>query len=253
MLLAPWAIGCGVARRLGGPELLLLAALVLLFLAHAQLLGGLRLRFAAAPDRAAAARGRRRVLALAAAAAVALAPLLLVWRLWGLLALGAVALGPAAASVALVRARLDRGVAGQVLAAAALSLSAPAAHYVAQCAWTRVAAALWAVSFLFFLGAVSYVQLKIDALRRRAPLPTLAARAAFAARPLALDAAALGAAWAALALGGLESRALAAFAPVAVQTLVGVARLDHPVRLKRLGILAVGHALAFTLLVVWLA
>ena len=109
MLLVPWAVGCGVAHRLGAPELLLLVAIVLLFLAHNQLLAGLRLGFAATPDPAAAARVRRRLLRLAAAAAVALAPLLVVWRLTGLLALGAVALGPAAASALLVRSKLDRG------------------------------------------------------------------------------------------------------------------------------------------------
>jgi hypothetical protein len=253
MLLIPWVVGCGVARRLGAKELLLLIAAVALFLAHHQLLAGLRLRWAAAPDRAAAARVRRRVLALAAAGALALLPLLAGWGLLGLLALGAVAIVPAAGSVFLVRARLDHAVPGQVLAAAALALSAPAAHYVARGAWTRAAVALWAVNFLFFLGAVAYVQLKIDALRARAPFTAPAGRLAFAARTLALDAAVVVAAWGALRLGGLSPAALAAFGPVAVQALVGVARLHRPARLKRLGLLAVAHSVVFALLVIALA
>ena len=253
MLLVPWAVGCGVAHRLGAPELLLLVAIVLLFLAHNQLLAGLRLGFAATPDPAAAARVRRRLLRLAAAAAVALAPLLVVWRLTGLLALGAVALGPAAASALLVRSKLDRGVAGQILAAATLALSAPAAHYVAVGAWTRVAGALWALCFLFFLGAVSYVQLRIDALRERSGFDALRARVVFARRALVLDVLIVAAAWGVLRLGALSPWALVAFAPAAVQTVAGVARLQHPARLKRLGFLALGQSIAFALLVAWLA
>jgi len=253
MLLAPWAVGCGVARRLGAAELLLLTAILLLFLAHNQLLAGVRLRFAATPDPTAVARARLRLLVLASAAALPLVALLLVWRLTGLLALGAVGLGPAFASVALVRAKRDRGVPGQVLAAAALTLSAPAAHYVAAGGWSRQAVALWAVSFLFFLGAVSYVQFKIDALRLRSAFESLGQRAAFALGMLALDVAIIAAAALALWLGDLSPWALVAFGPVTVQTLVGVVRLDRAARLKRLGFLALGHSLAFALLVAWLA
>jgi hypothetical protein len=253
MLLVPWAVGCGVARRLDDEALLLLVAMLLLFLAHHQLLSWLRLRLVAAPDPAALRRARGLVLALAGAGGVALVPLLLLHRRTALLALGGVAGVLAAASAALVSRRLDHGLAGQVLAPVALALSAPAAYYVARGALDRVAWALWAIDVLFFLGAVFYVRLKIDARKRAAALAAPAARLRFAAPTLAADLAILAAVAATARLGTLSPWVLLAFAPTAVQAVVGALRLDRPARLKRVGILAVGHAVLFALLVIGLA
>ncbi len=253
MLLVPWAVGCGVARRLAPPDLLLLAAMLLLFLAHTQLLTWLRLRLVAASDPAALGRARGLFLVLAGAGGVAILPLLARSRLTALPALGAIAGALAAASLYLVYRRLDHGLAGQVLAPAGLALSAPAAYSVARGALDRTAIALWAINFLFFLGAVVYVRLKIDALKRTAALVAPAARLRFAAQTLGIDLAILAAVLIVLGFGSLSPWAVLAFAPTAAQTLVGAARLDRPARLKRVGILATAHSIVFALLLVWLA
>ena len=253
MLLVPWAIGVGVARRLAWPDLLLLAAMLLFFLAHNQLLVWLRLRLVPASDPDARARARGLLLLLTAAGGVVLLPVLARARPAPLLALGALAAVPAAASLYLVYRRLDHGLAGQILAPAGLALSAPAAYALARGALDRTGAALWAISFLFFLGAVLYVRLKIDALKRTAALAAPAARLGFAAPTLGMELAILAAVLIALRFGGLSPWTVLAFVPTAAQTLVGVARLDRPARLKRVGILATAHAIAFALLVIWLA
>jgi hypothetical protein len=253
MLLVPWAIGCAVARRLAGQDLLLLVAMLMFFLAHTQLLTWLRLRLVAASDPGALGRARGLVLLLAGAGGVAILPLLTLDRLTALLALGAIAAALVVASMYLVYRRLDHGLAGQVLAPAGLALSAPAAYSVARGALDRTAVALWAVNVLFFLGAVFYVRLKIDALKRTASLVTPAARLRFAAPTLGIDLAILAAVPIALGFGSLSAWAVLAFVPTAAQTLAGVARLDRPARLKRVGILATAHSILFALLLIGLA
>ncbi len=238
MLLAPWAVGCGVARRLAWQDLVLLAAMLLFFLAHNQLLSWLRLRLVAAPDPAALGRARGLFLGLAGAGGVALLPPLVRYRLTALLVLGAIAGVLVAGSMRLVYRRLDH---------------APAAYYVARGALDRVALALWAINFLFFLGAVFYVRLKIDALKNTAALAPPPAKLRFAAQTLAIDLAILAAVLLALRLTSLSPWAVLAFVPAAIQTIVGAARLDHPARLKRVGILATAHSVLFAVIVIWLA
>lgn len=253
MLLVPWAIGCGVARRLTGPDLLLLAAMLAFFLAHNQLLTWLRLRLVAASDSGALGRARGLFLILAGAGGVAFLPLLALSGPTALLALGGIAGALVAVSLYLVYRRLDHGLAGQILAPAGLALSAPAAYSVARGALDRTAVALWALNVLFFLGAVMYVRLKIDALKRAPSLVAPAAKLRFAAPTLGIDLAILAAVLIALGFGSLSPWAVLAFVPTAAQTLVGAARLDRPARLKRVGILATVHSIVFALLVVWLA
>lgn len=249
MLLVPWVVGAGIGGRFDAAQVVLGLGLVLLFLAHNQLLVAVRERRGARSDRARHRTAVCRMLVLGIPGLIAIAALMFLGRGVGLLLLAPVAAIAAAAAVALVRARRDHAVAGQVLAAATLALSAPAAYHVATGDWDRAAVAVWGVNVLFFLGAVAYVQLRIDALRARG-VGGVIDRARFAARVLLLDVAIVVAAWMALRFGGLAPLALVAFAPVAVHTIVGVLRLHHPVRFKRLGFAALGHALLFAALVI---
>lgn len=256
MLLVPWAIGWGV----GGPatlrQILLLVAVVSLFLAHAQLLAWYRLRAAARPDLWAAAAARRLLLILTAlglAAAVPLMGAMPLARLMPLVGIGALAAALTGASLGLVTRRLDHALPGQMLAAAGLPLSAPAAYYVAGGTRERVAAALWLLCGAFFLWAVFYVRLKIEARARRAPRGTVRARLSFAGGMLVIDAAILLAALAAVRLGPFSPLALAAFIPAVLQTTAGITRLDRPASLKRVGILLTAHSIVFGLAVICLA
>lgn len=253
MLGVPWAVGVGVAGGFGGADLLLLAALLAAFLAHVQVMQWARLGLALRPDPAALLQARRLAALLGAAAALAASPLLLTHRRVALLAFAGLGVALTAAGVALVRARRDRALAGQVLAALSLSLAAPAAYYVGRATVDARAVALWSVCALFFLGAVLYVRLKIAALARRGAAWPIGERLRFAAPTLVLDAGCLGAAAVALHAGGFSPAALAAFGPTAAQTVAGVLTLHRPARLKRVGLLATFHAIAFAALLIGLA
>lgn len=92
---------------------------------------------------------------------------------WALFALAA----PGAALLALhlraqagpVRDRLDRSEAGQLLTAAVLALSAPAAWAVARGALAWPAAALWAVFFVGFASGIVHVTMRLEAVKVRVP------------------------------------------------------------------------------------
>src|SRR3989338_5184304 len=57
---------------------------------------------------------------------------------------------------------------------------------------------------------------------------------------------------AAVGLGAFSPLALAAFIPAALQTTAGIARLDRPASLKRVGILLTAHSIVFGLAVICL-
>jgi hypothetical protein len=117
----------------------------------------------------------------------------------------------------------------------------------------RIALAVWLLNAAFFLGAVFYVRLKIDARARRAPLGSPVAKLAFAAPSVAVNVAVLAVGVLALRLGGLSLLAMLGFIPVAIQALAGILRLDRPAVLKRVGILSTIHSVLFAVLVVWFA
>ncbi|MBI1734953.1 MAG: hypothetical protein HYR51_07245 [Candidatus Rokubacteria bacterium] len=117
----------------------------------------------------------------------------------------------------------------------------------------RVAIALWMLNAAFFMGAVLYVRLKIEARARRTPLVGAGAKLAFAWTTLAANAVLIGIALLAIRVGGFSPLAIVAFGTVAVQAVAGVIRLDRPAPLKRVGILATVHAVVFAVLVVGLS
>jgi len=253
MLLVPWAVGCGVARRFGAGEIVFLGALLAAFLAHTQAMHRARLRLMLRPDSAALARTSRLGLGFAALAMLGTLPLVVFRARPALLLFAALALTLAVVSPCLVRARRDRALPGQFLAAVALPLAAPAAYYVARGALDAVALGLWLLNALFFLSAVLYVRLKIEARARKTAgwLPLEHLR--LAGPTLALDAAILVGVAAAISVSGLPRLVALAFLPMAIQAVVGVLWLRYPARLKRVGLLATAHAIAFGALVIWLA
>jgi YwiC-like protein len=249
MLLAPWAIGCGVARRLDAWEITLLASMLLAFLAQHQLAAWLRLRRGAASRADAARLSRQRVLVLVTAAALTGLPL--VARLGtAFLGLAAIAGALGGGALALVHRRVERALPGQVLAAIGLPVSAPAAHAVATGQVGAVGVELWALCALFFLGAVVYVRLKILAIARVSRLGSRAARVAFAAPTLAMETVIAAAAVALALLGPLSPLVGLAFVPVAVQAIAGTLTLHRRAHLKRVGILSTAHAAIFAAIVI---
>lgn len=244
MLLVPWAAGAGVAGRLTWTAGAVLLGALALFLAHGQLMIWYRRRSATA------AEARRWLLLLGGAGILALLPVLPVLPVPALAVLAAASAALTVATLVLVARRLDHALPGQVLAALGLPLTAPAAYYAAGGASGRTAGALWLLNAAFFLWAVFYVRLKIEARARRAPLGPVRARLSFAAGTLAVDAGLAVLAVAALALGEFSTRGLVAFLPAAVQAVAGVWRLDRPAVLKRVGLLLLAHSIVFGLLLI---
>lgn len=109
------------------------------------------------------------------------------------------------------------------------------------------------INFLFFLGGVFYVQLKIDALPQRSRLRSLADRFRFAAGTLSLNLIILSLVFLSLRMGPLSPLIILAFVPTFLQAIIGTIRLDRPARLKRVGIISTGHSIVFAVLVIWLA
>ena len=248
MLLAPWLVGVGVAGRVDGAAGLLAIAAVAFFLAHHHLMEWWRARSRTSSG---AAEGHGRLaIGFTTLGALAAAPLLGGERLVPLLVVGGAGAVATVLSLWLIDRRLDHGVPGQLLAAIALPLTAPAAYVTATAQLDRRALGLWLVNAIFYLWSVIYVGLKISARARRAPLASPSARLAFAARTLAghvpLAALAVAAAYA----GRFSPAVLLAFVPALAQTIVGVARLHRPAVLKRVGVLLVVHSLVFVALVV---
>lgn len=252
MLLVPWAVGCGVAGRFDLNEALLLVAMVAFFLAHSQLMNWWRLR--RTDDAAwAARRVPGLIVALGLTGLIVSVPLLLGPRRPGLLWLAAAGIALAFAALALVHRRRERALPGQLLAALGLTLSAPAAWYVATGALDRVALALWGLAAAYFVGAVCHVRLLIEARAKKKMLTAGLGRLAFSATTLGTELGLVVLAAGALRLGGLSLAALAGFVPLLLQLAMDVVRLQEPPPLKRVGMLAAGSSILFALLVIWLA
>ncbi len=245
MLLVPWAVGWGVAGAASLGPLLLLVAAVALFLAHGQLLTWYRLRQGRRCDPREVGRARRLTVLLAAAGIAAAIPVLLAGPLARLLGIGALAAAATAGSLLLVPRRLDHALPGQLLAAVALSLAAPTAYYVAGGRRDGMATALYLLDAAFFLWAVFYVRLKIDARARRVPRASLGARLAFAGGTLLTDGLLVLVVLAALRVGSLSPLTLLTFGAAVLQTAAGIMTLDRPVPLKRVGILLTAHSILF--------
>jgi hypothetical protein len=253
MLLVPWAVGCGVAGRLGLNEALLLAAMIAFFLSQSQLMAWWRLRRPADHAAPAVRRTGGLTIVLGLIGLTASAPLLLGPRRPGLLWLGAAGTILALAALSLVDRRRERALPGQLLAALGLTLSAPAAWYVTTGALDRVAVALWGLAAAYFVGAVCHVRLLIEARAKKKVLAAGRGRLAFSAATLGTELGLVGLAAGSLRLGGLSLAALAGFVPLLLQLAVDVTRLHEPAPLKRVGLLAAGCSILFALLVIRLA
>ncbi len=254
MLLVPWVIGCGIARDIGLKEWFLLLAILMFFLAQNQILNRIRLKFASAPNPSAVTRIRISFFIFTAIGILAIIPLLIKYHLWSLFYFGGIAIFLTAMSMYLVNRRLDRSLTGQVLAAGGLSLSAPLAYYAGWGTVNRMAVELWIINFLFFLGGVFYVQLKIDALAQRSqPLKSVGSRLAFARKTLITDSAIAATVLMILMEGPMSLWAILALVPIMIQAIVGTFRLNHPAKLKRVGILSTIHSILFAAILIWLA
>ena len=237
MLYVPLVIGTLVAEGERRPVLWLSTAVTFLFIARESVLAWWRARRRGRE----AASARALMLIYLALALVFGAPLLLDYRLFGLipLAIGAAVLLLVNAEQA---ARLeDRTILGELLAILGLTMTAPAAHYVIRREWEAMAFGLWGVSALYFVSSVFYVKLRLSAAYGRSPEQCAQARRRCALYHAFLIVALLG-----LALTHRMGVFLTiAFAPALGRALRHIVRPAERVDLRRVGIAEIVNALVF--------
>ena len=227
ILLIPFATAVGIAGIWNLQTTLLLVSVMCFYVARTSFLK----------------QDTRWTLFLLAGSAMCLAPLLGMRRLWWLAALGA-------AAAPLAFRRTGRSVAAQLVAVAGLTLTAPAAWYVATGKLDRHAWLLWGLNFLYFAGGVFYVKMHVAAAIRRKLFKTTAERISWGATSLAFYGGL------ALCVAGLAMAQLIpwlstlAFAPVVVRATIGVGRLSSQLHIKRLGWTEVAHSIVFAVLLI---
>lgn len=94
-------------------------------------------------------------------AGLSIAPLVFIDRLYLLAPLGLAALLLLAVNTEQAARREDRTIFGELLAIAGLTMTAPAAHYVALGELQPAAFWLWLLSALYFVSSVFYVRLRV--------------------------------------------------------------------------------------------
>jgi hypothetical protein len=213
ILLIPYAIAVGVTGVFDWKQGLLLASVVLFYLARTSWLKR---------------QGPWTWLLLGGSVACA-APLLVVWKLGWLAAFGAVA-------VLVAFRKTTHNLTLQLTAVAGLTLTAPVADYVATLHLRPEALKLWLLNVLYFAGGVLYVKMHIATAMARRPTGRW---------PVVVYYGAL--------LGGLAWWPVGlAFVPAIARALVGAARVSPVLRIRRLGWTEVGHSLVFAGLAIWL-
>jgi hypothetical protein len=144
ILLVPFATAVGVAGVWNLPVTLLLVSVLSFFIARMSFLK----------------RDWKWAGILLAVSAAAAAPLLLVWKLWWLVAFGAVA-------APLAFRKTERHLAVQLLAMTGLTPTAPAAWYVATGNLDAMAWKLWLLNSLYFAGGFFFVKMHLAAAFQR--------------------------------------------------------------------------------------
>jgi len=139
--------------------------------------------------------------------------------------------------------KTERSVAIQLLAVCGLTLTVPAAWYVATSQIDQRAWLLWSLNVLHFAGGVFYVKMHVAAAARRKPFESFAEKARHGAVVLAYHAGLVAVLLALASSGVVSSRASLAYAPVVVRAFVRIVRLSPTLRIRRLGWTEVAHSL----------
>jgi hypothetical protein len=228
ILLIPFFTAIGVARVVDAKVLLLLGSILAFYLARTSWLKN----------------DHRWTMLLLAGSALLAAPLLAVWQLWWLPVFGL-------AAMPLAARKTQHGLAMQLTSIAGLTLTAPAAWYVATGRLDATAAILWLLNALYFVGGVFQVKMHIAAAINRAPLQTFSDRIRRGALNLAYHLAALMLVSALVVAGQVPAATLAAFVLALGRALAATLTLTPQLRIKRLGWSEVVYSLLFMLILIF--
>lgn len=174
-----------------------------------------------------------------------------VWLFWGgrnrsLLWIGAAAAVAFLAQAVLRRIRRSARTAAQMIGAAGLTSTAPAAYCVVTGTWTEIAWSLWAANFLFAVNQIHFVQIRIHAARAKTKAEKLGAGGGFLAGQLALVALLASA----CALRWYPWLGAVAFLPILFRGFAWYVRKPQPLVIHALGKSELAYACTFGLLLI---
>ncbi len=227
MLLIPYGTAVGVAATWSWALGLLLISILAFYIARTSYLK----------------RDWRWTIVLLAVSGASGLPLLWIWHRWWLAVFVAVAAW-------LAFRPTKRSLVGELVAVGGLTLTAPAAWYVARGELDAMALRLWVLNTLFFASGVFYVKMHVAAAVARDPLASVADRLRCGRNNLVFHAV-LVIGLVAMAVGEwIPPLAMLAFVPVVVRAVAGTVRLSPVLRIKRLGWTEVAYSVAFAVLLV---
>ena len=240
MLYVPFVLGIAVAGTINLAVLLLLLATTALFVSRESLLVWWRARKRGRQNQS-AMESQRLLLLYGAVATLTGLPLILVYQFYWLLLFGL--LGAALLIINGWKATEfeDRTVQSEVLAIAGMTMTAPAAYYVASGQWGSKALWLWALSAAYFASSVFYIKLRVTGLHSKKPDDKRRARWQCVGYHGFLLVSLL-----ALAITrSLPLFLLIAFAPVLARTAWSLFKPSNQLNLKQIGIAEIIYSLIF--------
>ena len=233
MLFVPMAAGVLIAKSFSPQLLLFMLSATLLFISRESLLVWLRARSRGkkAPD------ARQLLIIYLSAGLIPAAPLILHYRLVALIPMALAALTLAAFNVRGTVRFNDRTAWGDSVAILGLTITAPAAFYVASGRWDNLALLLWALSAMYFASSIYYVKLRVASVHagQAADRRGCARYHGFLLGSLVLMA----------YTGNLRWLTIAAFCPVLIRSFAQLIRPASRVNLRRAGILEIVYSLVF--------
>jgi YwiC-like protein len=175
----------------------------------------------------------------------------LLWLFWGernpaLLTIGAGAAAAFLAQVAVKRTWRSARTAAQMIGAAGLTSTAPAAYCAITGGWSSAALALWAANFFFAVNQIHFVQLRLHAARAASRTEKLSLGRGFLAGQCLLIALLA----AACSLHVFPSYGAVAFLPVLFRGFAWFAAEPQPLAIYALGKSELAYACLFGLLLV---
>ncbi len=243
MLYVPFILGTIVAGKVSVAGLCLLLSVSALFISRESMLIWWR-----ASRRKRQAQGADKMMFIyLALAALTGAPLLITYKLFALVPLAVFGIlllmlnGKQAVNLE------ERSITSEILAICGLTMTAPAAFYVAGGEWTNTAWWLWALSAVYFSSSVFYVKFRVVNLN---PNKKEAQRREW--QHCAFYHSFLLVALLFLALtSSLELSVLIAFAPAIGRAFWSLMKPTQPVNLTRAGVLEIGYSLIFLIFVMF--
>ncbi len=165
MLYVPLALGAVAGGWGGWRSFWFVLAVTFLFIAREPLLAWWRARIRGR-ESPGAAKAMAAYLSLAVAGGL---PLVVIYRLWGMIPVGLAAGGLLIWNALQVARREERTLTTEIIGIAGLTLAGPAAHYTAVGRWTPEAWWVWLASAAYFVSSVFYVRLRVLNARGKRP------------------------------------------------------------------------------------